>query len=51
MCLTDQIFALDSAVDTACMFIVYCCSHCLWRFCVRSLFCYPLLCILSSFEK
>ena len=24
----------------SCVFIVYCCSHCLWVFCVRSLFWY-----------
>ena len=32
-----------------CLFINYCCSHCLCRFCVRSLFCYEALCVLSSF--
>ena len=32
-----------------CWSIVYCCSHCLCGFCVRSLFCYAVLCVLSSF--
>ena len=31
------------------LFIVSCCSHCLWGFCVRSLFCFVVLCVLSSF--
>ena len=30
-------------------FIVYCCSHCVWEFCVCSLFCYTVLSINSSF--
>ena len=30
-------------------YAVYCCSHCLWRVCVESLFCCALLCVLSSF--
>ena len=28
-----------------CWFIVYCCSHCLWGFCVWFLFCYSVLCV------
>ena len=28
--------------------VVYCFSRCLWRFCVRSLFCYVVRCVLSS---
>ena len=31
--------------------IVYCCSYCLWRFCVWSFFRYAVLCALSSFES
>ena len=31
-------------------FIVYCCSHCLWGFCVLSLFWYTVLSVLSSFS-
>ena len=30
-------------------FIIYCCSHCLWGFCVSYLFCYAVLSFLSSF--
>ena len=36
---------LSSSVD----FIVYCCSHCVWEFCVWYLFCYAVLSINSSF--
>ena len=32
-----------------CLFIVCCCSHCLLGFSVRSLFCFAVLCVLSSF--
>ena len=30
--------------------IVCCCSHCFWGFSVRSLFCFAVFCVLSSFE-
>ena len=29
--------------------LVYCCADCLCGFCVTSLFCYAVLCVLSSF--
>ena len=31
------------------LLFVHCCSHCLCFFCVRSLFCYTIICVLSSF--
>ena len=32
-----------------CWFIFYCCSHCVWKFCVWSLLCHAVLSVLSSF--
>ena len=32
-----------------CLFIVYYFSRCLWGFVVKSLFCFAVLCVLSSF--
>ena len=40
---------LDEASGFCCLYIVYCCSHSLWGFCIWSLFCNTILSVLSSF--
>ena len=32
-----------------CLLFVFCCSHSLWRFCVRSSLCHGVFCVLPSF--
>ena len=33
------------------LLLIYCCSHCLWGFCVWYLFCYSVLCVLLVLQS
>ena len=41
-------FTVELQVDAVVVYLLLCCSHCLLEFCVRSLFCDVVLCVLSS---
>ena len=42
--------AVDSCAVDLLLFVLSCTSYYLWGYCDWSLFCYVLLCVLSSFE-
>ena len=47
LCLNPiAVFFIQKGFCCFCLFIVYCCSHCLWGSCVWYVFCYSVLCVI-----